>query len=234
MGLRRALGRSPPSLVRLNLPGPEPSESWAGGSGPPTRHGVGGGGRSGSGGPGPESRGLALRQLGRSTEGRAVQDELVERFPERAEAVEILFARADASGTGETGKGPSPGIGPPWPGVLPQPGRAGPNVDGPAPPASGPGRRSAGGLRGLPERIPRRAPRDEAGLWAGRTLIARGAGGGRPGSADTGSGETTPLLLFRQRRGASGRALRPCHSVSGRTPFPFRPFFGTGWRGSIA
>jgi soluble lytic murein transglycosylase len=39
---------------------------------------------------------LALRQLGRSGEVRAVQDELVERFPERGEGVEILFNRADA------------------------------------------------------------------------------------------------------------------------------------------
>lgn len=39
---------------------------------------------------------LALRQLGRGGEVRAVQDELVERFPQRGEAVEILFTRAEA------------------------------------------------------------------------------------------------------------------------------------------
>lgn len=38
----------------------------------------------------------ALRQLGRGGEVRRVQDELVERFPQRPEAVEVLFYRADA------------------------------------------------------------------------------------------------------------------------------------------
>jgi soluble lytic murein transglycosylase len=37
----------------------------------------------------------ALRQLARGGEARDVQDELVARFPERSEAVEILYARAD-------------------------------------------------------------------------------------------------------------------------------------------
>ncbi len=39
---------------------------------------------------------LALRQVGRSGEIRGVQDELMERFPERPEALEIGFARAEA------------------------------------------------------------------------------------------------------------------------------------------
>lgn len=38
----------------------------------------------------------ALRQLGRGGEVRGVQDDLVARFPTRAEAVEVLFLRADA------------------------------------------------------------------------------------------------------------------------------------------
>jgi len=38
----------------------------------------------------------ALRQLGLGGEARGVQEELVERFPERPEAVEVLFNRADA------------------------------------------------------------------------------------------------------------------------------------------
>jgi soluble lytic murein transglycosylase len=39
---------------------------------------------------------LALRQVGRSGETRGVQDELMERFPKRPEALEIAFARAEA------------------------------------------------------------------------------------------------------------------------------------------
>jgi len=38
----------------------------------------------------------ALRRLGKGGEARAVEDELVERFSERSEAVEVLFLRADA------------------------------------------------------------------------------------------------------------------------------------------
>ncbi len=38
----------------------------------------------------------ALRQLGRGAEARSVEDELVSRFPGRVEALEILFARANA------------------------------------------------------------------------------------------------------------------------------------------
>lgn len=41
-------------------------------------------------------RAQAFRQLGRGGEARGVDDLLVERFPERPEAVEILFLRADA------------------------------------------------------------------------------------------------------------------------------------------
>jgi soluble lytic murein transglycosylase len=39
---------------------------------------------------------LALRQVGRAGEARGVQDELMERFPRRPEAVEIAFSRAEA------------------------------------------------------------------------------------------------------------------------------------------
>jgi soluble lytic murein transglycosylase len=41
-------------------------------------------------------RAQALRRLGRGGEARRIEDELVERFPERPEAVEVLFLRADA------------------------------------------------------------------------------------------------------------------------------------------
>ncbi len=41
-------------------------------------------------------RAQALRRLGRSGEARTVEDLMVERFPERAESVEIVYLRADA------------------------------------------------------------------------------------------------------------------------------------------
>ncbi len=44
-------------------------------------------------------RAQALRQLGRGTEAREAEDGLVERFPQRPEAVEVRFSRAEAQRT---------------------------------------------------------------------------------------------------------------------------------------
>jgi soluble lytic murein transglycosylase len=120
-------------------------------------------------------QGLALRQLGRGGEVRAVQDELVERFPERGEAVEVLFNRADALQNRGDREGAIRGYE-----ATIEAGNA-QNLAGLARMklaqlflAMGREEEAVGVYSAYQEDFPEGRRWDEAGFWAGRTLLSLG------------------------------------------------------------